>query len=104
VAGIPWVDVETPDPNDLAAHWGRLIDVPVGADARGHPALRFDLGAVRFVAAPAGSPERLATLHIVVHDPIAVLTRAADEGLTLERVGELDGFLLCGVRVVPQPA
>lgn len=100
VAGIPWIEVETPDPSDLAAHWARLIDLPVGAEAHGHPVLRFDLGAVRFVAVPAGSPERLATLHVAVHDPMAVRARAAAEGLAADQEG--DGFLLCGVRVVPQ--
>lgn len=95
VAGIPWVEVESPAPADLAAHWGRLIDVPVSSDALGHPVLNFDLGAACFVA---GSTERLMALHVQVSDPAAVLTAAAVGGLP----NDADGFSLCGVRFVPQ--
>ena len=95
VAGIPWVEVESPDPADLAAHWGRLIDVPVASDALGRPVLNFDLGVVRFVR---GSAERLMSLQVQVSDPAAVRAAAAAEGLPLDG----DGFLLCGVRCVPQ--
>lgn len=91
VSGIPWVEVESPDPADLAAHWGRLIDVPVSSG----PVLHFDLGAVRFVR---GLAERLMTLQVQVSDPAAVLAAASAEGLPLKG----GGFLLCGVRFVPQ--
>jgi len=95
VAGIPWVEVESPAPADLAAHWGRLIDVPVSSDALGHPALNFDLGAARFVV---GSTERLMALRVQVSDPATVLATAAAEGLPVDG----DGLLLCGVRLLPQ--
>lgn len=99
VAGIPWVDVETPDVNGLAVHWARLIDVPIGVDDDdGATVLRFDLGAARFVAVPAGTPERLAAVHVSVGDPAAVLAAASREGLPPEGAG----FFFCGVRMLPR--
>lgn len=95
VSGIPWVEVESPDPAGLAGHWGRLIEVPVSSDSLNRPVLHFDLGAVRFVR---GSAERLMALQVQVSDPAAVLAAAATEGLPLEG----GGFLLCGVCLVPQ--
>jgi hypothetical protein len=98
VAGIPWINVATPEPADLAAHWSRVIEAPLRTDEQGRPALCFDLGAARFVAAPAGTPECLAALHVEVGDPAAV--RSAAAGLGLPSVG--GGFRLCGVEVVAQ--
>ena len=98
VRGMPMIEVESPDPADLAGHWGRIADRPVVADTDGRPALRFEQGAVSFVAAPTGTPERLSAVHVEVADPRAVLAAAVARGCTLEG----DGFLLCGVRFVPR--
>lgn len=98
VRGMPMIEVESPDPADLAGHWGRIADRPVLADTDGRPALRFEQGAVSFVAAPTGTPERLSAVHVEVADPRAVLAAAVARGCTLEG----DGFLLCGVRFVPR--
>lgn len=100
VTGIPWVDVETPDLNGLAVHWARIIDVPIGVDEQDATVLRFDLGAVRFVPVQAGSPERLAALHVSVADPEAVLAAARRVGLPQEG----GGFVFCGVRMLPLPS
>ena len=98
VRGMPMIEVESPDPADLAGHWGRIADRSVVADTDGRPALRFEQGAVSFVAAPTGTPERLSAVHVEVADPRAVLAAAVARGCTLEG----DGFLLCGVRFVPR--
>ncbi len=100
VRGMPMIEVESPDAADLAGHWGRIADRPVVADAQGRPALRFEQGAVSFVAAPAGTPERLSAVHVDVADPGAVLAAAAARGCALDG----DGFMLCGVRIVPRAA
>ena len=97
VSGIPWVEVEAPDVRDLADHWSRLVDVPVGLDDGDFPVLRFDVGAGRFVP---GAVERLSALEVEVPDPQATLAAAEAEGL----VREGDGFVLCGVRIVPRRA
>ena len=104
VAGIPWIELESPEPADLATHWARLIDVPLRADAEGRPVLHFDLGAARFVRAGNGTAhpaaERLSALDVAVADPAAVRAAALREGLAAEG----DGFVLCGVRFVPRAA
>jgi hypothetical protein len=97
VAGIPWVDVETPDVNGLAVHWARIIDVPIDVDDDDATVLRFDLGGVRFLS---GGPERLAAVHVEVQDPDAALAAARGEGLAMKG----GGFDFCGVRMLPRRA
>lgn len=97
VQGLPLIEVETPDPADLAGHWSRLMDAPLRSDAGGEPRIDFDLGAVRFAQAPAGTPERLSAAWVQVTDPAAVLAAAARRGLEL-RDG---GFFVAGMRFVP---
>lgn len=97
VQGIPLIEVESPDPADLAAHWSRLIDRPLRNDTSGAPRMDFDLGAARFVRASAGTPERLSTMVVQMTDPGAALAAARRRGL-----GERDGgFTLAGIRIVP---
>lgn len=93
VSGIHWIDVTSPDPAGLAAHWGRIADVPLGRDGD-HPALKFDLGAARFMQ---GDAERLDALHVDVGDVGAVRRAAAEHGCPTDS----DGFVLGGVRFVP---
>lgn len=98
VGGIPLVEVVSPDPAGIASHWARLMDMPLRDDA-GRPRIDFDLGAVRFAAAPAGVPERLETAWVEVADPSAVRAAAQRQGLA----GDGDGFLLAGMRFIPVP-
>ena len=99
VSGIGCVDVISPRPDDLAAHWARIIDVPL--QRAGGATLRFDIGAVRFMPAPEGAPERLDALHVDVGDAARVLDAARSHSCPIEdRAGEA-GFVLAGVRFVP---
>jgi len=104
VAGVPSIDVQSPDVDGLAAHWARLIDVPVARGAHGEPWLHFDLGAVRFVPAPAGSTERIEAVHLTVADVGRTVAAAQARGCPLEGVESDRGFLLAGVRWVPHAA
>ncbi|HWS73750.1 MAG TPA: VOC family protein [Quisquiliibacterium sp.] len=97
VLGIPLIETEGPDPAGLAAHWSRLMDRPLRDDG-GRPRIDFDLGAVRFAGAPAGTPERLATAWVQVADARAVLDAATRHGLRVDG----DGFRLAGMRFVPR--
>jgi hypothetical protein len=94
--------VQSPDAAGLAAHWARIIDVPLTHNASGDPTLRFDLGGVRFVSAPAGSAERLAALHIDVADAARTCAAARARGYALEDDGGGAGFVLAGVRCIPR--
>jgi len=94
VGGMPWVEVQGPDPEDLAAHWARIIDAPLARDAAGRPELAFELGGVRFRTGPT---EMLATLQVQVADPADVLAAARAAGCTVDD----GGFRLGGVRFEP---
>jgi hypothetical protein len=102
VSGLPSIDVQSADADGLAAHWARLIDAPVARDTQGDPALRFELGAVRFVSAPAGSAERLDAVHIEVADAARTCAAARARGYAVDDHGTAAGFVLAGVRLVPQ--
>jgi hypothetical protein len=97
VAGLPWVDVQSPAPTELAAHWSRITELPIARDAKGQPALSSDLGALRFVAAEPGAAERITTLHVAVAAPRSTIAAAASAGLPCDNTG----FTLCGVRIAP---
>ena len=101
VSGLPSVDVQSPDAEGLATHWSRIIDTPIVRNSRGEAALRFELGGVRFVPVPPGSPERLDALHIEVADATAACAAARTLGCPFEGHGPDAGFVLAGVRWVP---
>ena len=84
------IEVSSPDAAGLAAHWARIIDLPLSAEGR---AIAVGPSVIRFVDAPAGSREILDTLVLDVADPAAMLARARQAGLP---VGA-HGFDLCGV-------
>jgi hypothetical protein len=102
VSGLPSIDVQSPGPEALAAHWSRIIDAPLARNGAGEPLLRFDVGSVRFVKAADGAAERLEALHIAVADPAAVWAAALAAGCATEGDGTDRGFVLAGVRFVPQ--
>lgn len=104
VRGIPWIDVESPDPADLAAHWSRIIGVPVGSGPGGVPELTFDLGGARFIRGAPGSSEAMTALHVEVDCPVALRAAASAWGLELDGDGDEAGFALYGVRFVPHAA
>jgi hypothetical protein len=98
-SGIPWIEVESADAAGLAAHWARIIDVPVLQATTG-PELRFDMGAARFVPTDPGEPaERLCAVALCVAGPARAIERAAARGLPLRGAG----FDFCGVTILPQP-
>jgi hypothetical protein len=101
VSGLLWIDVQSPDPEGLAAHWARIIDLPVTRNALHEPTLRFELSAARFVSVPAGNAERLDALHIEVADAESTRAAARALGCTDEGQGGDSGFVLAGVRWVP---
>jgi hypothetical protein len=50
---ITGVEMQSPDPAELAAHWGKIIDVAVSKGADGLPELKLPNSVFRFVKGPA---------------------------------------------------
>ena len=90
VAALPEVELRSPDPEGLAAHWSRIVDRPVDRGASAST-IDVDLCRMRFVP---GEAEALAALTVVVDDPAQVLARAAARGFA---VGADRIRALCGV-------
>jgi hypothetical protein len=73
------VELETPDPAGLAAHWGRIMQVePTGDDT---PRIGLGHGTILFRPAPSGSPERLIGLQIQVANVSNCMDAASARGL-----------------------
>jgi len=47
------VEMESPEPETLAAHWGRIIGIAVSKNANGEPELKLPNASFRFVKGPA---------------------------------------------------
>ena len=84
------LDVESPDPAGLAAHWAKIIEVPVGKNASGEPELTFVNSSFRFIKGPK---EVLGGLVFKVGDVAKVKAAAAARGYKVDG----DSFHMCGV-------
>lgn len=84
------LEIESPDPGGLAAHWANIIEVPVGKNAAGEPVLSFVNSSFRFIEGPK---EVLGGLVFKVGDGAKVRAAAQARGLKVEG----DSFHLCGV-------
>jgi len=74
------IEIETPDPKDLAGHWGKILELPVrgsDGDPRIEPAHG---GIIRFAEAPDGRTECLGGLQIEVADVHRACEAAAARG------------------------
>jgi hypothetical protein len=84
------VEMESPEPNDLAAHWGRILGIPVTTDESGEPELRLANCSFRFVI---GASEIMGALTFKVGDVAKVRSAAEAKGV----VASGDAFSLAGV-------
>ena len=84
------VEMQSPDPADLAAHWGRILDLPVSKSADGAAELKLPNATFRFVQ---GDSEAMAALTFKVADVGKVREAAKAQGVT----STPDGFTLAGV-------
>jgi Glyoxalase-like domain len=86
------VEVLSPDPVGLAAHWSAIMDVPAVAQGCCHN-LEVDEQTISILPAPAGARERLDALLLAVRGAARVLARARQMGLETRD----DAFALCGM-------
>jgi hypothetical protein len=87
-------ELQSADPDRLAARWSEILRRPV-RDAAGVPTIDLDLGALRFVSATDGRGEGLGCIDVKIprHERARFAARQKD-------VADVDGALmLCGTRV-----
>jgi hypothetical protein len=84
------VEMQSPDPQGLAEHWGRIIEIAVGTNQDGEPELRLPNCSFRFVK---GASEIMSGLTFRVGDIAAVRDAAKKKGYVVKG----DSFDLGGV-------
>ncbi|MBV8926721.1 MAG: hypothetical protein JOZ74_15240 [Bradyrhizobium sp.] len=87
---ITGVEMQSPDPAGLAAHWGRIIGVGVTKGADGAPELKLPNATFRFVE---GANEIMSALEFRVRDVAKVRDAAKARGYAVSG----DAFFLGGV-------
>ena len=84
------VEMQSPDPLGLAEHWGRIIGVAVGKDAKGEAELKLPNASFRFVK---GDSEIMSGLDFRVADVAAVCDAAKARGYPVSG----NEISICGV-------
>jgi len=85
------VEMESPEPEVLAAHWGKIIGVPVSKGVSGEPELKLPNASFHFVE---GGSDLMSGLTFRVANVAKVRDAAKAKGCKVSG----DGFDLCGVR------
>jgi hypothetical protein len=91
------VEMQSPEPQALAEHWGNIIGIAVSKAGDGAPELKLPNCGFRFVQ---GASDLMTALTFRVSDPAKVRDAANARGCEVST----DGFELCGVsfRLVPR--
>ncbi|WP_322514825.1 VOC family protein [Rhodopseudomonas palustris] len=84
------VELQSPDPADLAAHWGRILELPVHAGTDGVAELQLPNANLRFVR---GDNEAMTALTFKVADAAKIREAAKAQGVATTSAG----FTLAGV-------
>jgi len=84
------VEMESPDPQGLAEHWGRITGIAVSKTASGEPALKLPNASFRFVK---GASDLMSGLTFRVTNIAKVRDAAKAKGCKVSG----DTFELCGV-------
>ena len=90
VVGIAAVEVQTPEPERVAARWAEILERPVVEDN----VIALDEGAIRFVPDIDGRGEGLGGVDLVTADPALAIARANQRHLPVE----VDTVTAAGVR------
>jgi Glyoxalase-like domain len=95
VRAIAAAEIQTPEPDALAEQWSRIVEIPVKADATGHPSLRLENTTIRFVRDRDGRGEGLAGLDLIAADKQRAITAAERRGCKVSD----DIVSVCGMRM-----
>lgn len=85
------VEMQSPDPQGLAEHWGKILELAVSNGTGGEPELKLPNASFRFVK---GASDLMSALTFKVADIAKVRDAARAKGCAVSG----DGFDLCGVR------
>lgn len=94
------IDLRVRAPESVAAHWARLLGVPLGRDSDGAPRLEVSPVPVRFVPASAFEGAGVDALVLAGTDALATAQRAAAYGLPVHEDGS---WVAAGLRVRQAP-
>jgi hypothetical protein len=86
------VDVVSPDPGGLAAHWSAIMGMPATAQGGRH-IFKIAQQTITIVGVSGATRERLDTMSLIVRGAVGILARARQMGLETCK----DAFVLCGM-------
>jgi hypothetical protein len=95
VGGISAAELQSPDPERLAARWAEIADLALGRDAAGHPTIGLDNAELRFVEESDGRGEGLGGIDVITNDRDGVLAGARARGCYVSD----DEVAVAGLRV-----
>ena len=84
------VEMQSPEPQDLAQHWSRIIGIPVSRNAQGDPEIALVNCSFRFIK---GGGDAMSGLTFRVNDAAAVCAAAKARGCAVSG----NSFMLSGV-------
>lgn len=94
VTGIAAAEIQADDPAALSARWSEIAQIPLTQES-GHPTMKLDNAAARFVPITDGRPEGLGGIDIAAADRQAILTAAEKRSA---KTGD-NQVTICGVRI-----
>jgi hypothetical protein len=94
VRAIAAAEIQSPEPDVVAARWSEILELPVERDPKGRPALHLQNASLRFVKDADGRGEGLGALDVVAVDRKRLLDAAERRG---RRVSD-NQVMVCGMR------
>jgi hypothetical protein len=86
--------LQSPEPEQLASRWAKILERPVTRGAGGEPVVVLDLGVLRFVSPTDRRGEGLAGIDLAVADPARIVAQAERRGRAIAG----DSVVVCGIR------
>lgn len=74
--GISAAELQSPEPDRLAARWSEIAEIDLTADETGNPTMALDNATLRFVEATDGRGEGLGGIDVIATDRDAILAGA----------------------------